>query len=1187
MWSVCFPKIEMLRLAVSRNLFPAEWLQRTVAWAMDGDERLWMRFLEAPPRSLQERLARLGAVWYRESPPLKFQVAGSWAEILPLEPSASEKLPEIVLLEIAFRYLPTYLKSRTLIQNEIRLVYFDETHKAVWCLWKLKCRSAMESWALKPGVKIYIQQAEQRWVEWGYRHPLIEYIPPPPRGICVIDTSKRTCHLNFTVDEMNEQETINEFLKVNANDQIALHTTVPLPSLSLRLRWRQQSPTNRPTLWFLDATACDAFRHRCQEIDPLVLESMLVAPVCRGDVHGLVVWDNSKDGATSICLPPESQAYVADEEIPGLFWPIGWRFYPEMKASMRAELAGLEQGVVVWWERSGDYGAHRHRVPINAFQQLKTMIEYVVPSGHKTVRRLWSMPSWCVRWQIGIATDGNQLSPDSVVPEAKLISNHHRGSRIVNTHHTHNAKPCIRYKANPDEQSWMRICSRWLQTQIGRWRQRWRKNRLSEQATVSHLNRQDNVAKNDSLDQPNLVSPEALMLGPRAVVRQRELYEQLLAAVTTEDEGKHRAECWAELARWQRSAGRLRDAALCWLMAVWENTEGNARHWQDEWWHTELRLARLPSAMLSSPEFWRQSSPRVAAIARTAAAYLVHLAGLPKAEQNAPQLLSALLAVIERHGETIPVRACWLAVVAVSRWCGGDALLLARWADRLLARLTTQASTVYTDFPNFLRFRDSRQAHYVAAAGAWLTRQRQSVIDWIRRHPTGPLRKEGLDGERETTAQVAQLLLAWGLAAVGECQQAFEWCEATCHTIAATQEEEIGHALQVLVQLMRIRIQEISDGRRPHPWPMSASPHQRQLMSPAARYAVDRLCEHCRILDPFRLIRPLRQWELAPLRTAESLGGRLILLLESKDAQTISDEAEQLLLWCRTTRDHAGICRVVVAICEIAALLPPPLLDQLITWLPLVWQKLPMHWPDPSSDRSGLQITSYLRSREVCCRMFENVIRVMTQWPTEAAGPCLSGLWEQWLQYGAQMAEIKPSLVLLLTRTFQQVHMQKELEQLAQRCQQAGWLERHATWEQRLASAAIHLALGAERVADQLLNAVRDRLYIPSDQSAEELAPRAYTELALMYASTLAFVSFHRRLGRYEELFQRLRPLHVHGSTNYFWTLQPLRLVDTLVCGVIGDIHQRGPKVQQWLDQEEARFRQRLYRDVQQALERW
>jgi hypothetical protein len=678
-----------------------------------------------------------------------------------------------------------------------------------------------------------------------------------------------------------------------------------------------------------------------------------------------------------------------------------------------------------------------------------------------------------------------------------------------------------------------------------------------------------------------LSSAEALVLGPSGVVRQRELYESLLATVAHSPDSKRVADGWAELARWQQSAGRYHDAALCWLMAVWESSEKSSLlQWQQNWWQLELRLAQVSEEILQRPQFWRQYGGRVGAV-RLAAACLVRWVEPPhRVSQAVRQLVPELLAVLERHAEGAPLRACWLAVQAVSRWCGGDPLLLARWADRLLQRLAEQGYALDLDLPSILRFAGTGETEYYAAVSSWFTRLRQPVIEWVHTHPTGPLRWEGLHGERQTTAQVAQLLLGWGLAAVGQRRRALNWVEAIPHD-PSDLEEDILAALQVVVQLARSRILDASDGHPADPWPPPPWWQQRRQLSPAARYAVDRLCESCRILDPFLLMRPLRSWELAPVHAQDALGERLVLLWDVTDAAHLREEAAQLLKECAAASNHADICRVVIALAEIAALLPSTQLHQLLCWLPLVWQKLPLYWPEtPTEPAFGV---THLRSYEVCCRLFENIIRALSVWPAETASACLSGLWQQWRQCGISWTQTTPAVVRSLAEAFRRLHLHAELEQLAESCRQAGWLEPEASWPNRLTAAAAFLALDSDGHYDDILDAARDRLFLPSDHTSTP-APRTYTHLALAYAAALAFLPSRRRLGRFEELFQRLRPLHVQGSTNRFWTLQPLRLIDIVVRSVVGEIQPLSPMVQQWLTREDMRFRQRLYADIAQAL---
>jgi hypothetical protein len=69
-------------------------------------------------------------------------------------------------------------------------------------------------------------------------------------------------------------------------------------------------------------------------------------------------------------------------------------------------------------------------------------------------------------------------------------------------------------------------------------------------------------------------------------------------------------------------------------------------------------------------------------------------------------------------------------------------------------------------------------------------------------------------------------------------------------------------------------------------------------------------------------------------------------------------------------------------------------------------------------------------------------------------------------------------------------------------------------------------------------------------------------------------------LGRLEELFQRLAPISVHGSTNRYFTIQPLALIDAAMRSVVADDQTTDPAVRRWIDADEGAMLRRIGRDL-------
>ncbi|WP_171474296.1 hypothetical protein [Frigoriglobus tundricola] len=116
---------------------------------------------------------------------------------------------------------------------------------------------------------------------------------------------------------------------------------------------------------------------------------------------------------------------------------------------------------------------------------------------------------------------------------------------------------------------------------------------------------------------------------------------------------------------------------------------------------------------------------------------------------------------------------------------------------------------------------------------------------------------------------------------------------------------------------------------------------------------------------------------------------------------------------------------------------------------------------------------------------------------------------------------------------------------------------------------------GDAEAGERILNAARDAMFL----STSDDVPKR-TALALAYAEALGFATAGFALGRLEELFQRLDRVSVQGSSNCYYTLHPLRLIDTVVRAVVTDEFTLSPGVRAWLDGDEFLIRGRIHRDL-------
>jgi hypothetical protein len=119
------------------------------------------------------------------------------------------------------------------------------------------------------------------------------------------------------------------------------------------------------------------------------------------------------------------------------------------------------------------------------------------------------------------------------------------------------------------------------------------------------------------------------------------------------------------------------------------------------------------------------------------------------------------------------------------------------------------------------------------------------------------------------------------------------------------------------------------------------------------------------------------------------------------------------------------------------------------------------------------------------------------------------------------------------------------------------------------------LAAGDEDRGMERLDACRERLY-----AVDGPDPRAKAALAVATASALALAPRRVALGRLEELFQRLDGIDVTGSTNRYFTLRPLEVIDAAVRAALGDATAASPEIADWLAADERVILSRCEREI-------
>ncbi|MBN9517940.1 hypothetical protein J0H58_05370, partial [bacterium] len=308
------------------------------------------------------------------------------------------------------------------------------------------------------------------------------------------------------------------------------------------------------------------------------------------------------------------------------------------------------------------------------------------------------------------------------------------------------------------------------------------------------------------------------------------------------------------------------------------------------------------------------------------------------------------------------------------------------------------------------------------------------------------------------------------------------------------------------------------------------------------------------------------------------LGERLQLLADETDAAAVRAEARELLDACAADPCSATVPRVTLTLLEAAGGLDEPTVREALghavpaaTWLD-AWLRAG-RWPDP--DRAD-RLPKYLG------RLFAAAATAAARFGLAAEARPLAEFLAR--RAGADAA-VRAGLTRAagaVFRAFRKLGFASETATILDQLDptRGDWPADAPLPPSRLGLAVGWFAGGDEDAATRLLDDARRRLLFAERQGDG----RDRTELAIGYADALGFAPPRIALGRLEELFQLLDRVTTTGTTNRYYTLKPLELIDAVVRAVVTDEFSLSPAVRGWLADDEFLIRRRVHRDVAAAL---
>ena len=1149
--ALLFPNLDVLRLVLANDVAPRVVTAAPARAGIDVQGRVWIEPEQPLARELLSALARLGVQSLR-SGGSSAEVIRCWVELLPLKPASIPPGP--ILFDLPDALLPRVASAcRRLGPGSFGIQLLSgEAEGRAW----LRCESPSEGLLLRaqdPHSKIeaFAEQAPKIWVRIGWVHPQPEHLAVPVDGVLLLQPPRAVSVRRDALPSDSFEE-----YSLPARPASAPCLGVGLPDrVAIRFTLRPTSETSRELAWVFPGVSADRFWEFCTGANERLLRQFEVASTNIGGTPRVIVRP-----VAGLRIPPflplAADGYYADARVPGLFVPSRRALRPTLRLRELAQIFETGPDRFTWVEAGPKGEAIPLAVPVSAFQPVPALLDYAAPAtALLAAEPLRSDPFAFERFAPTLRDEERSLELDEPVVGGRRAASWREASDALRS----------------DERLG------WLSRSLERLLKPFKKPEREPDAAAPPARKTSRGASPRRVEQ-KLASPDALVHGHDRAVRRHELETRLLGEFPRLGP-EQRATGWTELAEVYASTGNPADAAICWINAVWDAGSPNAA-WLEQWLLAECRAARQASP-IPSLDRWLSEPGRFGA-GRVVAAYAVRGANHATPPADLVAALPRVMAFLDQHFDDLPARAAWLARLAVTQLCSGDTLGLARWRDRILVRLRDKGPGLDLDEPSFLRFHGTASPDRFQTAREWLVRTHKPILDWVGRlGSAGKLQWAGIDPETDCTAAYAHLMLAWGLGCLGERTRSRDWTARARKVLTHSAGAGLDPAVHsILSDAFQDRIRDVQEGRVPRPgFPVPLRERVERLTDAhLGRYAVDKLRRHSRILEPVGSGRDYGGLDLRGFRGPDRLGERLQLIADRSDPAVLAEEAREVLAECAAAPSSANVPRVALTLLDLAPQLEAPLIGPILELaVPAAsWMEAWLEAGSWSDTVRADRLPRYL------ARLLDGAFAAAA-WSNQWA--LVRPLVEYLLRRGGTDPALRTAIGRAagsLFRSLRKLGYRSEAEALLHLLDpsRGTWPAESPSFPPAHFSLAVGwFAVGDEEAGNRILDDARNRLFV-----ARTGDDRDRTELAIAYAEALGFAPPRLALGRLEEIFQLLDRVSVTGSTNRYFTLRPLQLIDTVVRSVVTDDFALGPAVRGWLDDDEFLIRRRIHRDMAAVL---
>ncbi len=693
-----FPNLDTLRLALTSSIVPTDVTLAPAAVTFDDQGKIYLESTANLTRAVTKNLDRIGVKGSKRHATESPEDLTCWPQVLPVTresatPNVSNQAPVLFELSDADD-LPILATEMLRLGNDrqgfrwfavpgdtdTRRVLLRVIGPPYYTLLRAIDASAAGT---KGTVRAYLERAPRVWVELGHTHPLASQIRVSDKQLLLIRSPREWIYL----DEAPFQDVydIMQF-KLPANPVGWTEAKAP-KKMSVPLKLTAGNAADLPELWVLRDNAIEQLDTLVRDSDDRLTQRLMFAVATDPNGTRTVILRTRPSKLAPPAIPLENAVgFKPFWKLPNLFVPVGRRLHPTLRRDAVRKLLADDPDQVVWLQPDDKNGFTPESVPDGAFRSLEDWVDYVIESEHKPLAVWIEATRFDFEHFICKDAGGPKTKPDKGDKDPKARDEDEaRGSRATmpQPKSTGKGKPAAKPSGSAD-----------------------------------------------------FLPPPEEVKKPSEWKIKREALEKQFLQIEGGLDAPERQSLWPELAianAGERQEGQKIEAAICWLNAMWDS-DPVPTEWLGAWVRSELPAA---GSTIKADEFDKRLAHHAPGKEETRAAIASFL--WLAAQNPVPAwLLTRLPAVqgfLEKHEDTLPVRAVWLAGYRLSQLSGADVLGLARVRDRLLHRLLNEGLSAEKDLPGFLRYAGNKDSERMRVVRDKATELHAAVRKWTEHVP--------------------------------------------------------------------------------------------------------------------------------------------------------------------------------------------------------------------------------------------------------------------------------------------------------------------------------------------------------------------------------------------------------------------------------------------------------------------